>query len=145
MKLTELGHKHILIWKRFIDDVFIIWTGEFTTYIGTANTLHSTIKFTYKVSKHEPTFLDSTVYKRTRFKDLNILDTRTHIKPTNKQLYVHATSYHPPTTKEAIAKGESKRYLRTKSDEKEFRKMTTNLIYKLKHVVWDHRLVCLGL
>ena len=38
MNLTELGHKHILIWKRFIDDIFIIWTGEFTTYIGTVNT-----------------------------------------------------------------------------------------------------------
>ncbi len=26
------------------------------------------------------------------------------IKPSNKQLYVHAKSYHPPSTKKAIAK-----------------------------------------
>ena len=67
MKLTELGHKHMITWKTFIDDIFIIWTGtrdEFTTYIDTANTLHSTIKLTYKVSEHELTFLDTTVIAR---------------------------------------------------------------------------------
>ena len=33
--LIHLGKPHILIWKRFIDDVFLIWTGsetEFETY-----------------------------------------------------------------------------------------------------------------
>ena len=33
--LVHLGKPHILIWKRFIDDVFLIWTGsetEFETY-----------------------------------------------------------------------------------------------------------------
>ena len=34
-KLRELGEPNILIWKRFIDDIFIIWScseSEFTMY-----------------------------------------------------------------------------------------------------------------
>ena len=59
------------------------------------------------------------VTKRERFRENQLLDIRTHIKPTNKLLYIHATSYHPPTTINAISKGEANRYLRTNSDEKE--------------------------
>ena len=48
--LNELGKPHIMLWKRFIDDIFVIWTGsasEFITYMNTINQLHHTIKFTY--------------------------------------------------------------------------------------------------
>ena len=81
-----------------------------------ANTIHNTIKFTHEVSYTETTFLDVTVYKGPRFEVQQILDVKTHIKPTNKQLYVHADSYHPPGTHKGIAKGEAKRYLRTNSE-----------------------------
>ena len=63
---------------------------------------------------------------------INILDLKTHIKATNKQIYVYSTSYHPPTTIKAIAKGETKRYLRTSSNETNFNSMTLKLIHKLK-------------
>ena len=49
-----------------------------------------------------------TVYKGPRFQETGILDIKTHIKKTNKQLYIHKTSHHP------IAIGETQRYLRTK-------------------------------
>ena len=62
-----------------------------------------------------------------------IIDIRTHIKPTNKQLYVHASSHHPPSILAAISKGETHRYLRTNSDANNFKKMTLNLIHRLKH------------
>ena len=52
-KLMELGKPHILddacYGKRFIDDIFVIWTGsasEFITYMNTTNQIHHTIKFT---------------------------------------------------------------------------------------------------
>ena len=82
-----------MLWKRFIDDIFVIWTGsasEFTTYMNIINQLHHTIKFTYELSETEFTFLDITLYKGHRFDRNQILDIRTHIKPTKKQLYIHA-------------------------------------------------------
>ena len=71
------------------------------------NQAHTTIKFTHEISETELTFLDITLYKGNRFQNNQILDIRTHIKPTNKQLYIHTTSYHPTTTINAISKGET--------------------------------------
>jgi hypothetical protein len=62
---------------------------------------------THEISDTELTFLDITLYKGERFESTNILYLKTHIKATNKQLYVHSTSYHPPSTIKAIAKGET--------------------------------------
>ena len=48
------------------------------------------------------------------------MDIKTHIKPTNTQQYVHASSAHPPGTGRGIIKGELLRYLRTNSNEATF-------------------------
>ena len=85
--LLQLGEPNILIWRRFIDDIFLIWNGtmtSFTTYIEKINQTHETIKFTHEVSDKEVTFLDVKVYKGERFKTTGILDIKTHIKLTNK-------------------------------------------------------------
>jgi hypothetical protein len=71
--------------------------------------IHRTLKFTHELSETELTFLDVTLYKSERFNQNYILDIRTRIKPTNKRLNVHAISYHPPTTINAINKGETNR------------------------------------
>ena len=52
-KLKNIGKPHILLWKRFIDD---IWTGpksEFITYMNKINQIHSTVKFTYELNETE--------------------------------------------------------------------------------------------
>ena len=90
--LTKLGGNHIHTWKRFIDDIFIIWTGTKEEFEHYMHTINQTIKFTHEISDTELTFLDVTAYKGDRFQETNILDIKTHIKATNKQLYVHATS-----------------------------------------------------
>ena len=118
-QLLSEGSDKILLWKRFIDDIFVIWNGseaEFKSYMETINALHSTIKFTHECSAHEITFLDVTLYKGSRFLQNGILDVKTHIKPTNKQLYVHRTSYYPPKTGKSIMLCEANRYLRTNSN-----------------------------
>ena len=71
------------------------------------NKLHDTIKFTHEISDAELTFLDVTLYKGYRFQSQSVLDIQIHIKPTNKQLYVHGSPYHPPSILAAISKGET--------------------------------------
>ena len=129
--------KHIHIWKRFIHDILIIWTGtksEFEQYMHTIKKIHQTMKFTHEISDTELTFLDITLYRGDRFLSKIKLDLRTHIKATNKQLYIYATLYHPPSTIKAISKGETQtqQYLRTNSNETNFNKMICRLIQKLK-------------
>ena len=97
--LIPMGHSMIIMWKRFIDDIFLVWTGtedELNTHVKEIKQVHRTIKFTCELSHSEITFLDVTLYKGPRFLREGILDIKTHIKPTNKQLYVHASSYHSP-------------------------------------------------
>ena len=43
-KLKDFGKSHIKLWKRFIDDIFVIWTGskpEFITFMTKINQIHS--------------------------------------------------------------------------------------------------------
>ena len=83
--LQNIDRDHIHIWKRFIDDIFVIWTGseaQLTTFIELINQVHPTIKFTHEHSSSELTFLDVTVYKGPEFKESGLLDVKTH--KTNK-------------------------------------------------------------
>ena len=50
---------------------------------------HPTIKFTAKTSDTETVFLDTVVYKGTRFKEKYILDAKTHFKQTETFLHAH--------------------------------------------------------
>ena len=88
-QLISHAAKHIHTWKRFIDDIFIIWTGtteEFEQFMIHLNQIHPTIKFTHEISENELTFLDITLYKGDRFKSTNTLDLKTHIKKTNNSM-----------------------------------------------------------
>ena len=117
-------------YKRYIDDILIIWPhseADLNTFLTSLNSLHPTIKFSFEYNKNTITFLDLNIYKGPSFSTTNILDVETHIKPTNKQAYIHATSYHPPGASKGVAIGEMKRYLRTNSQIGTFNK------YKAKH------------
>ena len=133
-RLRSIGGDNILLWKRFIDDIFLVWTGtedELRMFLTDINKVHRTIQFTCELSHSEIIFLDTTLYKGPRFMREGILDIRTHIKPTNKQLYVRASSYHPPGTRKGITIGEAKRYLRTNSEESSFKTRISDLETKL--------------
>ena len=66
-----------LVWKRFIDDVFSLWStsaDKIEEFIQQANNFNQTIKFTTEISEEELTFLDTKVYKGDRFHKESILD-----------------------------------------------------------------------
>ena len=82
----------MLLWRRFIDDILLAYGGtreQFDQYMVEINGIHPTIKFTSECSDEQVTFLDVAVHKGERFRQNGVLDVKTYIKPTNKQMYIH--------------------------------------------------------
>ena len=127
LEANILANSHLkpLYYHRFIDDIFMIWPHteqELDQFIDHMNNTNKSIQFTYEKHLEEITFLDVTIYKQKTNDqpDKCTLQTKTHIKPTNKQLYVRQDSYHPPGTGKGIIVGEATRFLRTNSEHKNF-------------------------
>ena len=81
------------VWKRYIDDVFSLWDiskPDIETFTEEANLHHPTIKFTAEISDTEIVFLDTIVYKGTRFHEKSIFMLR-HIKKRRKSSSTHIT------------------------------------------------------
>ena len=111
-KIEDIIHQewshHIYIWKRFIDDIFFIFTGtmtELTRLIFFMNNIHDTIKFTFEHSTNTINFLDITI----NIKNDKIMTT-IHRKPTDKMLLLHFQSNHSLHTKESIIYSQALRY-----------------------------------
>ena len=85
--------KKPLLWLRFIDDIFMIWThglDELQKFITYLNSIHPKIKFTHEHSEHSIDFLDTTV----KIDSARKLYTTLFEKPTDTHLYLHHTSAH---------------------------------------------------
>ena len=118
------------VWKCYIHDIFSLWDmskPDIEAFIEQANLHHPTIKFTAETFDTETAFLDTVVYKGTRFKEKSILDAKTHFKQTETFLHTHFTSCHPPNVKKGFVKGEALRILRKNSSETTFEENNSNL------------------
>jgi hypothetical protein len=115
-----------LLWKRFIDDIFLIWThGEesFQTFITHLNSAHPTIKFEISHSTESVNFLDTTVYVTPQ----KTLATTLYIKPTDRMPLLHQSSHHPETCKKGLIYSQMLRYRRIITSDKEFQEKAQNL------------------
>ena len=113
---TQQIKPHFL--TRYIDDIFIIWTGtpqQLDLFLDDLNKFHSNLQFTNQQSTSSIDFLDLTIYKGQSFQFTNILDTKTFQKQLNLYQYLHFTSNHPKKVFKALIKGECIRYIRTNS------------------------------
>jgi len=91
--LSACAHKP-LVWYRFIDDIFLIWTHseeDLLRFIELANSMHPTIRFTTHHSTAQVDFLD--VQVKLTPNNTIIIDLFT--KPTDKHLYLQPASCHP--------------------------------------------------
>ena len=103
--MSDFEDKHVytyhiqpLVWKRFIDDIFMIWTctkEELDAFILHLNSCHPTIKFTAEISQNETIFLDTKVKK-----DGESLVTDLYCKPTDSHSYLLYNSAHPQKCKD---------------------------------------------
>lgn len=103
-------------WRRFIDDVFLIWTGteeELITFLDFINTLHPTIKFTstYDFETRTVPFLDTSIKI-----DDGKITSDLYRKPTHSPQYLLPSSTHPPHCTKNIPYSLGYRLLRICSD-----------------------------
>lgn len=62
-------NKNILLWTRFIDDVFVLWQGDevsFIRYVEELNVNSIGLKFTYECNPYTLPFLDVLISKDSR-------------------------------------------------------------------------------
>ena len=113
--IVEKHSRYITLYKRFIDDIFVIWDGphkKLLEFLHAINTKDERIKITYEISESKISFLDLLLYKDSAFKTLQY---STFQKPLNKYLYIPYESFHPASNKKAFIKGELMRYARNSS------------------------------
>ena len=93
--------RKIILWKRFIDDVLMLFRGSESDCQALVNWLNSlmpgVVKFKFEFSITRIVFLDLEI-----FIEDGKLKTDLHIKPTNKQLYLDFKSNHPDHCKRSI-------------------------------------------
>ena len=107
-----------LIHLRFIDDIFLIWTGSKTDLVKILNDLnakHPSIKFEYKILKERISFLDTKIYIKN-----NKLHTKIFRKKTDYQTFLNINSEHPKSLKNSIPYSQALRVKRICSTKKDF-------------------------
>lgn len=107
--------RYLCLYKRFIDDIFVIWDGPreiLLEFITAINSKDERIKITFEISDSKISFLDLLLFKDSAHKTLQY---STYQKPLNKYLYIPYESFHPASNKKAFIKGELMRYARNSS------------------------------
>ena len=141
--LTTQQYKPLLL-KRYIDDIFLIWThteDQLQNFLTALNNFHPSLHFTYSVSETSTNFLDLTVYKGPYFPFTNLLDTKTYQKIQNLYQYLHFNSNHPRRQHKAIIVGECIRYIRTCTTEETYKIMSGLLKERLKKRNYPDRFI----
>ena len=108
-----------LVWFRYIDDIFFIWThGEksLKKFMMEFNNFNPNIKFTYEFSEASINFLDLSV-KLFNGK----IQTSLYVKPTDHHQYFHFQSSHPKHTKNSIVYSQTLRVSRACSQEEDYK------------------------
>ena len=121
---------YIQLWKRYIDDIFLIWTGpltELTAFHSFLNDSSNSLKFTIASDRCQMSFLDILVIKEN-----NRLNTDLYRKPTDRNALLHGESYHPTPLKKGIPVGQFKRIRRICSVDQSFTTHAIDLADRFK-------------
>ena len=89
----------------------MIWKGieeELKDFLTQINEAHPSIKFDTNYTHDEIKFLDTNV----KITDKNQLVTTLYVKLTDRNTFIHHTSYHPPATKKSTPYSQAMRLSR---------------------------------
>ena len=130
----------ILLWKRFIDDILMLFRGseqKCQELVDWLNSLYpGVVKFKYEFSTEKVEFLDLVIQKVN-----NKLETNLYIKPSNKQLYLDFQSNHPDHCKEGVIYGQALRVIERCSNTLDAENHLENLKDKLEKRNYPAKLI----
>ncbi|CAJ0932492.1 unnamed protein product, partial [Ranitomeya imitator] len=112
---NDLFKAHCITWKRYIDDIFCIWTGTLDSlneFFETLNHSWSGLSFTITKDTQQISFLDTMVIKDAS----GTLSTDLYRKPTDRNSLLYYTSLHPASTRNAIPRSQFQRVDKLVSD-----------------------------
>ncbi|KAJ1172432.1 hypothetical protein NDU88_004279 [Pleurodeles waltl] len=132
MVLTEENPyvNHIRLWKRYIDDILIIWRGtkeEATTFITWLNTLNPFLRFTATLGDPAVSFLDLLITERN-----GSLTTEVYYKPTDCNTLLQFQSFHPRSLRENLPVGQFLRLRRNCTELTDYKKHAQQVTNKLR-------------
>ena len=134
--------KKPLMYLRFLDDIFMIWTHseeEFWEFFDSLNKHHESITLKATLDQNQIDFLDVTVFKGPRFRTENILDSKVFCKPTDTHQLLHKKSFHPKHTFSGILKSQFLRYNRICNNEVDFEQACSTLLHALRERGYSKR------
>lgn len=121
---------YIKHWSRFIDDCFLIWTGnenQLNDFFDYVNSRMPSISFTMEKNKNTIHFLDVEITKKE-----NKLNTTVYRKPTDKNTILSADSHHPLPLKKSLPVSQLHRLRRICDSEDEFDKQADSLLQRFQ-------------
>uniref|UniRef100_A0A1A8RNC6 Reverse transcriptase domain-containing protein n=1 Tax=Nothobranchius rachovii TaxID=451742 RepID=A0A1A8RNC6_9TELE len=127
--------KKPLMYLRFLDDIWGIWTHskeDFADFVTTLNNHHSSIKIKPVLQEKEINFLDTITFKGQDFASTHKLDTKVYFKPTDSHALLHKHSFHPPHTFRGIVRAQLLRFRRICSRADDFHEATGTLFAVLR-------------
>ena len=130
--IIEFYSRYLCLYKRFIDDIFVIWDGpreNLLEFLSVINTKDERIKITFEISDSQISFLDLLLFKDSAHKTLQY---STFQKLLNKYLYIPYESFHLASNKKAFIKGELVRYARNSSTFYSFNEMRLHFWKRLR-------------
>ena len=130
----------IKMFLRFIDDLFMIWTGseqELLDFMSDFNKKYPSIKFEFKYSQTKIKFTDVLVCKDQN----NMLQTIIHRKQTDRQNYLDARSDHPNLLKDSIPCSQALLIKRIYSTQQEFLSHRAKLINQFQKCGYNRSLI----
>lgn len=124
------------IFKRFIDDGFVVFQGteqELLVFLQQLNTLLPNIRITFTYSQSSVDVMDTVIYKSHLYTTSGMcsLKVRTHQKVLNKYLYIPPSSHHSRNVFSSFVRAELIRYVVTNTDECWYHSMVTKFKHRL--------------
>jgi hypothetical protein len=143
---AKLGAAFPSVFKRFIDDGFVIFKGslqELHAFVAALQNELPNINITYAFSQFQVDFMDLVIYKAgPAVAPTRALKVLTHQKALNKYLYIPFSSFHHPGMFKSFLNAELIRYVVTNSDKIWFECMVSKFTHRLQQRGYPSHVIC---